>query len=273
MNAIQVLDHGYVGLISHMGSDETIVEAARMSTGKGFQGWGEPPHWSCSRCGATGPSLPLPRFGNCHHPVPMEWMAQGTGDEKLLAYLWNNRHTTPFEQCAVTFEVKAPIFVFREWHRHRTQSYNEMSARYIPMPDENYLPALEGMVERATTATTNKQAAPVATVDGAAATPDQLRGSFGDWLAGLDRLYREAERVYQDGLLRGVPKELARLAVPVARYSRMRASANLLNWLRFLSLRNAPAAQWEIRQYAAEIERILATLYPRTLALFRAKAL
>jgi thymidylate synthase (FAD) len=182
-------------------------------------------------------------------------------------------HTTPFEQCAVSFEIKAPIFVFREWHRHRTQSYNEMSARYVPMPDEHYLPALEATVERALATTKNKQAAPVSPVTAEAATPAQLRASFGDWLAQVDCLYREAERVYQDGLLRGVPKELARLVVPVARYSRMRASANLLNWLRFLSLRDAPAAQWEIREYAKAVAYVLEGLYPRTMALFREKTL
>lgn len=107
---MKVLDCGYIELIESWGSDERIIEAARMSTGKGFNGWGTP--------GAPG-------------------------DEKLLAYLYNHKHMTPFEMAGVVIEVKAPIFVFREWHRHRTQSYNEMSARYIPLPDENYIPTIE----------------------------------------------------------------------------------------------------------------------------------
>src|SRR6185295_451000 len=98
-----VLDRGYVRLVDVWGSDRTIIEAARMSTGKGFLGWGD----------------------------------EGKpGDEKLLRFLWENKHATPFEMAGATFEIEAPIFVFREWHRHRTQSYNEMSARYTPLPDK-----------------------------------------------------------------------------------------------------------------------------------------
>ena len=94
---MQVLDHGFVTLIESWGSDERIIEAARMSTQKGFEGWGPKEDGSA-------------------------------GDEKLLGYLYRNNHATPFEMGGAVIEVQAPIFIFREWHRHRTQSYNEMSA-------------------------------------------------------------------------------------------------------------------------------------------------
>jgi thymidylate synthase (FAD) len=113
MKTITVLDSGYVDFIESWGSDERIIEAARMSTAKGFNGWGTP---------------------------------EAPGDEKLLAYLYNNNHATPFEMAGMVIEVKAPIFVFREWHRHRTQSYNEMSTRYVPLPDENYIPSIERLM-------------------------------------------------------------------------------------------------------------------------------
>ncbi len=224
---IKVLDSGYVSLVEGWGSDESIIEAARMSTGKGFSGWGTP---------------------------------DNPGDEKLLAYLYNNKHATPFEMGGLVIEVKAPIFVFREWHRHRTQSYNEMSARYIPMPDENYVPSLTRMLEGANTSTTNKQA------QGNGKELNDIEAC--NWRAELQNLYQHAQDVYERGLEIGIPKELARLPVPVARYSRMRASANLRNWLAFLTLRMAPAAQWEIREYANAVGVLIAERFPRTWDLF-----
>lgn len=218
-----VLDSGYVALVEAWGSDEGIIEAARMSTGKGFEGWDK--------------------------------------DEKFLAYLYNNKHSTPFEMAGMIIEVKAPLFVFREWHRHRTQSYNEMSARYIPLPDENYMPTTERLMLGANTATTNKQAQTVG--------QHQLTDEYAQfWNKKLAALYKQAQEVYNLGLVMGVPKELARLPVPVARYSRMRASANLRNWLAFLTLRKAPAAQWEIRQYADAVGDLIAERFPHTWALF-----
>ena len=103
-----ILDHGYVELVEDWGSDERIIEAARMSTGKGFLGWG-PKHREHCVPGMGGD------FDNC------SCGRNQPGDEKLLAYLWNNKHATPFEMAGFVIEVQAPIFVFREWHRHRTQ--------------------------------------------------------------------------------------------------------------------------------------------------------
>src|SRR5690606_17893388 len=119
------------------------------------------------------------------------------GDERLLAYLYNNKHATPFEMAGFVIEVKAPIFVFREWHRHRSQSYNEMSARYVPLPDENYCPTVERIVTGAMSGTTNKQAqgsGRVIAIHEAEA-----------WLDYLQESYRLAQQVYERGIALGVP--------------------------------------------------------------------
>lgn len=179
-------------------------------------------------------------------------------DQRLLEFLWRNKHATPFEMGGMVIEIKAPIFVFREWHRHRTQSYNEMSARYIPMPDENYVPTVLRLIE-GSMLTTNKQAQ---------GSKQLTRLEAEEFQISLEDLYNRAQAVYEDALKMGVPKELARLPVPVGRYSKMRASANLRNWLAFLTLRMAPNAQWEIRQYADAVGEYIAELFPRTWKLF-----
>lgn len=251
---VKVLDHGYVSLVESWGADERIIEAARMSTGKGFLGWGG--------CKADYADPTLPQCGHCgasHKP-------EGQGDEKLLRYLWENHHATPFEMAGMTIEIQAPIFVFREWHRHRTQSYNEMSARYTPLPDLNYIPTVDRLLINSKS---NKQAGTVAgaaelTADGAEAFRERLR-----------ICYDGQESLYQDALAMGVPKELARVHLPVGRYSRMRASANLRNWLGFMTLRSTaknPAAQWEIRQFADVVGGMLAQAFPRTMDLFNGGA-
>lgn len=245
-----ILDHGYIQLVDSWGSDQAIIEAARMSTNKGFQGWG-PLH--TPEC-----------WVNNHHPgdvVGCNCAHNAPGDEKLLKFLWEHKHLSPFEMAGATFEVQAPIFVFREWHRHRTQSYNELSARYTPLPDVHYVPTTERIIEGLRSAGKNKQAT------GAAELTDPL--AINDWLQNLRALYAEIQVVYEQALAAGLPKELARLTVPVGRYSRMRASANLRNWLQFLTLRQAPNAQWEIRQYAIVLGAILETKFPRTMELFR----
>jgi thymidylate synthase (FAD) len=225
---IQVLDHGYIEPIEHWGSDERIIEAARMSTAKGFLGWGTP---------------------------------EAPGDEKLLRFLWENKHQTPFEMAGLTIEVQAPIFVFREWHRHRVPfGYNEMSARYTPLPDVNYIPSVERLMIGSDGK--NKQAG---TVAGAAALTEEGTHWFRGYLEGI---YANAEEGYQRALAAGVPKELARVHLPVGRYSRMRATSNLRGWLGFLALRMAAGAQWEIRQYANAVGTLVAERFPRTWSLF-----
>jgi len=227
---INVLDHGYVKLVESWGhgdedagdDERGIVEAARQSTQGSFRGW--------------------------------------ESDLKLLRFLHANRHSTPFEFAGMTVEVQAPIVVFREWHRHRTQSYSEMSARYSPLPDADYLPTLSRVTLDEAGANRQAQAARGST---------RLTEEFaGEWGKKLEEKYRRDQEFYQWGLDSGVPKELARLGMPVGRYSRMRASASLRNWLGFLTLRLDPKAQWEIRQYAEAVGKLVAGRFPRTWSLF-----
>lgn len=248
---MKVLDHGSVEFIEGMGTDERIIEAARMSTGGGFKGWGPFHGADCKFAGK-----PWGIYEEC-------FCTPTSGDEKLLAFLFKNNHTTPFEMCEAVFEIEAPLFVFREWHRHRTQSYNEASARYIPLPDKNYMPTLDRIKSGVALAAGNRQA------QGAVALNETWAAQ---WLERLAELYDHAQSVYELGINSGIPKELARLPMPVARYSKMRAKANLLNWIKFLKLRStryAPGAQWEIRQYADAIETLLSQRFPRTMALYR----
>lgn len=250
---IGVLDHGYVTLVESWGSDERIIEAARMSTNKEFQGWG-PKH--LAGCAVFTPSN-INSYGKVKDSFLCDCKSVA-GDEKLLSYLWRNKHHTPFEMAGATFEIQAPIFVFREWHRHRTQSYNEMSARYTPLPDVNYLPSDLRCIPQSQI---NKQAS-------GTSTKIPSRQEIEEWLESLSESYRVSQACYESGLAMGIPKEIARLSVPVARYSKMRASANLRNWLGFLALRMDQHAQWEIRQYANIVHQLLSVTFPRTIALF-----
>ncbi len=250
---VPVLDHGFVRLVESWGGGDHehlvnspdpysrdrltekehsahqiheheagIIEAARQSTQGSFRGWDK--------------------------------------DAKLLRYLHTHKHSTPFEFAGMVIEVKAPIFVFREWHRHRTQSYNEMSARYAPIPNEHYIPSVDRLIGDGDDA--NKQAG---AVKGAEKLDECAAEHFRTVLADL---YGAAEGLYQQSLARGVPKELARCIMPVGRYSQMRASANLRNWLAFLTLRMAPDAQWEIQEYARAVGQIVAETFPQTWKLF-----
>lgn len=220
---IPLLDHGYIELIETWGSDERIIESARMSTNKGFRQWGTP---------------------------------EQPGDEKLLAFLYNNKHMSPFEMAGMTVEVCAPLFVFREWHRHRTQSYNEMSGRYTKLPDFNYVPTLDRALQ-VNAPTDNKQAQ--GTAQKKLDTNDAVY-----WLQRLEQYYAEGEELYKQALSMGFSKELARLPITVGRYSKMRASANLRNWLHFTELRSDKAAQEEIRVYSDAALSMIKQAFPQT---------
>lgn len=246
-NRVKALDHGYIEAIDSWGSDEAIVEAARMSTGKGFLGWGG------DMCPELAGPLCTKECKTC------KGSGKTTGDEKLLRYLWENRHATPFEMAGIVIEVQAPIFSFREWQRHRTQSYNEMSARYTPLPDLNYIPTVERLLINSKT---NKQAGVIKGADELDIEGAEL------FRRELKAMYDSQEVLYQNALKMGVPQELARIHLPVGRYSRMRASANLRNWLAFLTLRMDVAAQYEIRVYANEVGEIVKEKFPRTWGLF-----
>ena len=230
-----VLDHGFIRLIERYGHGEAleggagIIEAARQSTQGSFRGWDR--------------------------------------DMRLLRHLFHSDppHATPFEFAGMVIEVRAPLFVFREWIRHRTQSYNEMSARYAPVPNLNYVPTIERLM-MGRQATSNKQAG---TTRDAVQITEEAAARF---RVQLEQSYMEFEERYQSALRAGVPKELARCGMPVGRYSQMRASANLRNWMAFLTLRMDPAAQWEIRQYANALGEILSEAFPQIWCLFEEKA-
>jgi thymidylate synthase (FAD) len=224
---ISVLDHGFVSYVDHMGDDSAFVEAARMSTQKGFLGWGTD---------------------------------EAPGDERLLSYLYRNDHATPFEFGQLVIEAQAPIFVVRQWHRHRVPfSYNEASGRYGPLPDLDYLPSVERLMQAGGA---NKQAS------AAKGAPALTREAAERHRARLARAYVDSETLYQEALAAGVPMELARVHLPLARYTRHRVSANVRGWLAFLALRQDEHAQWEIRQYADAVAAIVADLWPRTFALY-----
>lgn len=236
---INVLDHGFVRLVECWGCGDSqneelgtefeagVIEAARQSTQGSFRGWKKD-------------GKPL--------------------DERLLAFLYHNKHSTPFEFAGMVIEVKAPLFVFREWHRHRTQSYNEMSARYAPLPDENYMPTIERLMMNSKDG--NKQAG---TIKGAEPLNLFDAERFQNELLAT---YQDFEDRYDAALNAGVPKELARVGMPVGRYSQMRATTNLRNWLAFLTLRMSSQAQWEIRQYAKAVAEIVEQQFPKTYKLF-----
>lgn len=158
------------------------------------------------------------------------------------------------------------ISVEGPWHNFIAEgfvvhnSYNEMSARYVPLPDVNYIPSVERLMTNAGGG--NRQAG---TVAGAGVLTESAAESF---QIALRKSYAAAEALYQEALSAGVPKELARIHLPVGRYSRMRASANLRNWLAFLTLRHDSKAQFEIRTYAEALSGELTKIFPRTMQLF-----
>lgn len=218
---ISVLDKGFVRLVDSMGYDLAVVRAARVS-------------------------------------YNADWRAgQDTGsDEKLIAYLMKNRHTSPFEAVTFTFEVKAPVFIFRQWHRHRTWSFNEISARYTELDEGFYVPH-PGII--GVQSTDNKQARSMTQTVSVAQELAAQR---------ISMACSNAFEEYRKLLDQGVPRELARTVLPVAAYSRMFATVDLHNLFGFLRLRLHPHAQWEIRQYAEALLALVQPVVPVSVAAF-----
>lgn len=216
---INVLDHGYARYILHMGDDNTPLEAARMSTGN-----------------STGVDV--------------------TKDDGLRHYLMKHEHLTPFEMCVLQIEVQCPIFVAREWMRHRTMSFNEFSGRYAVMPHMGYVPEVERVRSQSDT---NKQ--------GSGEAMSEINGKMSQF--DIRKHYNDSMFIYKDLIENDVARELARLVVPVNQYTRFRAQANLRNWLQFLSLRLPENAQYEIRVYAQVVEQIMQRIWPKTMALWQ----
>ena len=217
---IDVLDHGLVRLIESMGSDLSIVRNARVS-------------------------------------YDAEWRAgEDEGkDAKLLNYLVKNHHTSPFESCVFTFEVKAPIFVFRQWHRHRTWSFNEISARYAELPEEFYVPEAEQIT---TQSASNKQMR----------TSDQHPEAQSIRQA-IFSASQGAFATYKALIAAGCPRELARSVLPVGTYSHMFATVDLHNLMHFLRLRLHSHSQYEIRVYAEAMLKLIEPIVPHSVAAFK----
>jgi thymidylate synthase (FAD) len=215
---LPVLDHGFVRVVDYMGDDAAIVQAARVSYGRGTRRISE--------------------------------------DRGLINYLMRHRHTTPFETCEIKYHVKLPIFVARQWIRHRTANVNEYSARYSILDNEFYVPAPEHLAAQATA---NRQGRG-AVFDGKAA--DQalalLRADAQRAYAGYAELLNEdASGESIDPARPGLARELARINLTLGFYTQWYWKTDLHNLLHFLSLRADPHAQYEIRAYA---EVMLATL-------------
>lgn len=219
---IDVLDHGFVRLVDSMGSDLSIVRNARVS-------------------------------------YDADWRAgEDTGsDTRLINYLYENGHNTPFEAVTFTFDVKAPIFVFRQWHRHRTQSFNELSARYRELPEEFYIPEADQIT---TQSTDNKQM-----------RTDEIHPEAEDFRAAMRMNNSQQFKLYKELLGRGCPRELARSVLPVGTYSHMFATVNLHNLFRFLAERLHPHAQYEIMVYAEAMLELVEPIAPVAVAAFKKK--
>ena len=215
---LPVLDHGFVRVVDYMGDDAAIVQAARVSYGRGTRKISE--------------------------------------DQGLINYLMRHRHTTPFEMCEIKYHVKLPIFVARQWIRHRTANINEYSARYSILDNEFYVPAPEHLAAQAKT---NRQGRGQV-LKGAAARRvlDLLRHDAERAYAGYAELLNEdGSGVPIDPTRPGLSRELARINLSLGFYTQWYWKTDLHNLMHFLSLRADPHAQYEIRAYA---EAMLGTL-------------
>ncbi len=219
LTRIPVLDKGFLELTAHCADDLSVVNAARVSF-------------------------------NSHTEVMSE------REEGLIRFLMRERHGTPFEHNYLRFRVKAPIFVFREWHRHRVgHSYNEWSARYSRLAPEFYIPE-EGTVVTQTGKPGHYQFEQL--------NEDDAK-TYRDWLQDFCTLSYE---LYEKSIELGVARQQARAFVPVTMYSEMIWSCNARSLMHFLGLRNHPNAQAEIREYAQAAELIFRDLMPVTCASF-----
>ncbi len=212
--AVPVLDHGFVRVIDYMGDDAAIVQAARVSYGAGTR--------------------------------------QARDDRGLIRYLMRHRHSTPFEMCEIKLHVKLPIFVARQWIRHRTANVNEYSARYSVMDREFYVPAPDQLAAQSSA---NRQGRGE-TLEGEEAA-EVLRLLRGDAAQTYDNYQRMLNQTFEGETIeegrRGLARELARMNLTANVYTQWYWKTDLHNLFHFLSLRADPHAQYEIRVYAEAI--------------------
>lgn len=211
-NAIRVLDKGFVRLVDVMGDDASVVQAARVSYGQGTK--------SISQ------------------------------DEGLIRYLMRHKHTTPFEMVEFKFHCRMPIFVARQWIRHRTASVNEVSGRYSEMPDWFYVPSQDLCT---TQSAQNKQGGTGEQIDGACAAAESFRSTQSE-------IYEQ----YQQYISVNMRRELARINLPLSMYTEWYWKIDLHNLLHFLALRLDDHAQYEIRVFAEAMAEIVKQYVPLT---------
>lgn len=227
---IPVLDKGYCRYIDHFGSDLRIVETARIS-----------------------------------YKSPSKGEEQ---DKKLLAYLYKNHHSSPFESCNITFNIKMPIFCMRQFVRHRTFRLNEWSGRYSELADDFYIPKSWRPQD-----TKNKQGSieqenwnpPITLTEQDffhGSGPDKTYETQSNATEELESICSSTYETYQRLLKAGVAKEMARMVLPVNLYTEIYVNCDIKNLMNFFTLRLDPHAQWEIREYAQAMYNIFAELFP-----------
>jgi len=218
---IPVLDHGFVRVVDYMGDDAAICQAARVSYGKGTK--------------------------------------SVQNDEGLIRYLMRHWHSTPFEMCEVKLHVKLPVFVARQWIRHRTANVNEYSARYSILDREFYIPAPEHMAAQSVV---NNQGR------GAALTGEEAARVLDILKTDSERSYDNYQAMISDDGQQGLARELARMNLPANIYTQWYWKVDLHNLLHFLRLRADAHAQYEIRVYADAICSVVADWVPFAYAAF-----
>jgi thymidylate synthase (FAD) len=207
-----VLDKGFVRLIDYLGGDERIAQAARVSYGEGTKSYRE--------------------------------------DKGLIDYLLRNEHTSPFEQVNFTFHLKMPIFIARQWIRHRTARVNEISGRYSVMKDEFYLPAGESISGQSESNKQGRKDEPVS---------PEMQAYF---LEALEKDQKTLYKSYEEYIEKGLARELARVNLPLSLYTEFYWQMDLHNLFHFLRLRMHPHAQLEIRAYAYKLFEIARVVCP-----------
>jgi len=217
-NTIRVLDHGFVRLDDAMADDLSVVNGARVSFAR--------------------------------HKDELD-----DSDQGLIRFLMRERHGTPFEHNAFRFHVRCPIFVAREWFRHRVGSFNEFSLRYARATDDFYVPEPEDV--RTQIGKPGAYSFEPVSDELAETTREELRA-----------VYEAAYRTYEQLVEWGVARELARSVLPVGAYTEFYWTVNARSLMNFLSLRNSETAQREIRRYAEACERFLEEQMPVTYAAF-----
>jgi len=208
----KVLDHGYVRYIDHMGSDKSICDAARISDKSKAE--------------------------------------TQDSDKKLIAYLYRNKHTSPFEMAKIILNVKLPIFVMRQWVRHRMQNMYEVSARYTQLPADFYIPTFWRAQD-----IKNKQSS----------AAYGAHGSHEMFSEELEKLCEDAYKFYEQMLSFNVAREMARMVLPLNIYTEIICCWDLKNLLHFITLREDSHAQAEIQEYAKPIKSMLSELFPLTM--------